>query len=218
MSDDLELSEQDTGLKQLTLRELNDDQLYNILTLFACGYTARYISVHMVKQYGVVLSDMELLKGGVLFAAKVEEIRKELAKKTLSTGLSRKEERLRRMGTLAEAYEEGALAGNIKSANVYLKTLAQIHDEVEPLRLILEYEKEDPWYQLMDQVKRQVLTKPASKQLSTSSESTPTPNSGQSSETTTEPSSSQVVNVEANPGSQASLVQPEHLSEAGSGS
>jgi hypothetical protein len=131
-----------------SLRRLDNEQRFKLVEWFARGYTARYIRERLLEETGIDLSDAEVLQGAVLYAEDVTKYRKEINTATMQVGLARKEERVRRLGELAEAYEKPAQA-NPKAASVYLKTLHQIAEEVEPLKLHVEIDVEDPWYKLL---------------------------------------------------------------------
>lgn len=132
----------------ISLRRLNQDQRFKLVELFARGYTARYIRERLLEDAGIELSDAEVLQGAVLYAEDVTRYRKEINTATMQVGLARKEERVRRLGELAESYEEPAKS-NPKAASVYLKTIHQIAEEVEPLKLHVEIDVEDPWFKLL---------------------------------------------------------------------
>jgi len=134
-----------------TLESLNKDERFRLMELFARGYTARTIGKLMLKDFQVMISDQILLQGAVLYADDIEEYRKELGKVAINTGLARKEERVRRLGELAESWEESAQSST-KAAGVYLKTLGQIQEETEPLGLVVPVDKDDPWKQLLQQI------------------------------------------------------------------
>lgn len=136
-----------------SLQQLTPEQLATLCMLFARGYTVRTVKARMQTEFGIEMTNEALLRGGVQYAEDIEKVRKELAENAVQVGLARKEERIRRLGELAEAYEEPAIKGGTKAAGVYLKTLSQIQSETEPLGLKVAMDEEDPWMLLLKKLK-----------------------------------------------------------------
>jgi len=157
-------------LRVQRLPKLTDAQRNALILLYARGYTARRIAAVMLSQYGVTLTDPQILYGGVCYAESVDAIRGELAESALTKGLALRSERVRRTSELAEAYEGDALSymddkgvyhpGSTKAAGVVLKAYDQIADEMEEIGLQEEVVREDPWYKILKQMAPQEQNRP----------------------------------------------------------
>lgn len=132
-------------------RKLDDTLLREVLVLFSQGYTIRYIRNFLEEKTDITPTETELLQIASYFGKDVEALRDQMAEQVLTTGLGRKEERVRRLGELAEEWEERAKISD-KAAKVYQNTLKQIQNETEPLGIRVIIPKDDPWYQLMQQL------------------------------------------------------------------
>jgi hypothetical protein len=143
----------------MTTLDLQQDELLQVVEFFARGYTIRYIHNHLMRRAAersrpdLVPEPQDLLRLAVRYADNIEQIRGELAKDALRVGLARKEERIRRLSEAAEAIEPQVISGmNLKATEGYRKLLQSIHDEVEPLKLIV-ITPDDPWAQLLTSLK-----------------------------------------------------------------
>jgi len=152
----------------------NEQRLF-VITLFARGYTIRYIRTAIQKHFGRVPREDELMRLALDYSDDVEQVREDLAAMALTRGLAAKEERILRLTEMAEAWEGDAIdgtpiyedvmdpttnqptgrkvmVGTIKdprAAKVYLDTIKQVKEEVEPLGLQLLVPPSDPWGKLL---------------------------------------------------------------------
>ena len=140
--------------------KLQRDELIQIVTWFARGYTIRYIESQLrsrAAKAGMVdqlPTEQDLLTLAVRYSNDIEQVRSDLAKDALRAGLARKEERVRRLSESAEAIEDQVMSGmNLKATETYRKILSSIHDEVEPLHLVI-ISPDDPWALLLTNLKK----------------------------------------------------------------
>lgn len=133
-----------------------------VIEMFARGYTVRTIAKRLEdpELLGRVPSADELIRLTMDYATDIEQARADISKLVLERGLALKEERLLRLTELAEAYEKPAVGGNVKSAGVYLRTLKQIQEEVEPLGMLLIHPELDPWGRMLLSLREASQSKP----------------------------------------------------------
>jgi hypothetical protein len=135
--------------------ELHKDELYELIVFFARGYSIRYIRAWLTRRAAelgrpsLVPSEQQLLRLAVDYAPNIEEVREELAQDTLTRGLARKEERVRRLSEMAESIEGQAQSGaNLKASEMYRRALRDIKDEMEPIAIPIIL-PDDKWAQLL---------------------------------------------------------------------
>lgn len=143
----------------MSLLQMRNEELLDVIELFARGYTIRFIEDKLKRRAAekgrsdLVPTPQQLLTLAVRYADDVEAVRGELAKRTFEAGLARKEERVRRLSEAAEAIEDQVMSGiNLKATETYRKILQSVHEEVEPLKLVV-ISPDDPWAQLLSNLK-----------------------------------------------------------------
>jgi hypothetical protein len=141
--------------------------------LFALGYTVRYVRTALKEDLGRVPTDQELVRIAVEEGDDINRIRQELEEVAFERGIASKAVRMDRLNKLAESLEPAALSGSTKAANTLINTLKQAREETDPLGLQLVLPKNDPWAELLTD-----LRETAQKRL-ISSEETPTDKSDQ---------------------------------------
>lgn len=114
-----------------------------VVALFAKGFTVRRIIKELTGRIGRTPDERELINLYSQYSGNIDELREEIAKRVLTTGLARAEVRIERLAELADEWAERA-GKDAKSAAVYLKTLDQLREETEPLGLV-PIDPEDPW-------------------------------------------------------------------------
>jgi ribonucleotide reductase alpha subunit len=124
-----------------------------IVQLFARGYTLRAIKKKVLLEYEKELTDTELLRYMDRYAPDIMAYQEQADQITLTTGLAKKEERVARLSELAEELEDDALKGNPKLAPIYLRTLKQIQEEMEPLGINVSLPPNDPWRILLENLR-----------------------------------------------------------------
>lgn len=122
-----------------------------IVEMLARGYQLRTIKNKLKDELSVELTDTELLQYLNTFGEEIDLYREQFTQMTLTTGLADISERVRRLSELAENYEDSAMGGNTKAAGVYLKTLSQIKEEMQPLGITIQ-NPNDPWIQMVQEL------------------------------------------------------------------
>ena len=102
-------------------------------------------------------NDQELVRIAVEEGDDINRLRSELEEVAFSRGIASKAVRMDRLNQLAESLEPAALGGDTKTAGAYLNTLKQAQAEVEPLGLRLILPKDDPWAELLNDLRETAL-------------------------------------------------------------
>lgn len=141
------------------LSTLHQSDLIEVQTLFAHGYTIRYIRNWLFQraaEFGrmdMVPTEQDLLRLAALYAEDIEKVREELAKDTLQRGLARKEERISRLTQAAETIEPQVMDGtNLKATEMFRRLIKDIATEVDGLNIRIMM-PDDPWALLLIDLK-----------------------------------------------------------------
>lgn len=138
--------------KQLKPGTMTNAIRRKVIEMFARGYTVRAIKLAITDMMGREPSDNVLMRIAVAYSSDIEQAREDIAEMALTRGLAAKEERVSRLNMLAESWETKA-ATEPKAAAVYLRTLKQIQEEIEPLNIRIRLPVGDPWGELLQQLK-----------------------------------------------------------------
>ncbi len=143
------------------LLQLDQEELAGIIILFARGYTVRHIDRVLTKRADelgrtdLVPSQQQLLTLAVRYSDDVDQIREDMERQHLTTGLARKGERVRRLSELAENIEPTAMREatpehplNLDAMDMYRKIVKDIQGEIEPLNIKF-ISPDDPWALLL---------------------------------------------------------------------
>jgi hypothetical protein len=170
--------------------QLDQEELAGIIVLFARGYTVRYIERRLIERAAekgrpdLVPNQQQLMTLAVRYGDDIDQIREDMEKQLLTTGLARKGERVRRLSEMAENIEQVALRPpsaeaplNLDAIEQYRKLVKDIHGEIEPLNIKF-IAPDDPWALLLNRLKEERdFSNP--NLLPTSDQSTPRSDEGQ---------------------------------------
>ena len=128
--------------------QLTPEAMLELATLYARGYTARYIGMKLKQDFQVDVPEAYIVKAAFELKDQIHTLRVQAAEDVLSRGVARREERVIRLNELAESWEERAQT-ETKAAGVYLKVLGQVAEETSEWSMSEYAMRNDPWANLL---------------------------------------------------------------------
>ena len=149
------------------LLQLDQEEIAGIIVLFARGYSVRYVERTLQERAAkngdesLLPTQQDLLTLYVRYGDNIAEVRNDLEKQVLNTGLALKGERIRRLSEIAENIEPIALRPatmeaplNLHAIEQYRKILKDVQAEIEPLNIKF-IAPDDPWAVLLNRLREE---------------------------------------------------------------
>lgn len=154
--------------------------------LFSQGYTVRYVRSALKVVLGRVPTEQELVRIAVEEGDDINRLRGELEEIAYSRGVASKAVRMDRLNRLAEGLEPAAMGGDTKAATALINTLKQAREEIDPLGLRLILPKDDPWAELLTDLRETAQKRLSLEEPTSEDKSDPLPTKQTSSSTSSE--------------------------------